>query len=157
MWFCWNGVAQIVGSTCSYAMVRGIKKHGYTALAGWQLLFLATGGYVYIFGTWSRPLLRFLNSFTVLAGILFLFMVPDSPATAWFLSKEERIMAIERLRGNNQGLGSKKFKKHQFIEAFTDPQTYYIAFFVIISSVVSFGYFCPGNILHKLTTNGTKA
>jgi len=84
-------------------------------------------------------------------------MVPDSPATAWFLNEEERIMAIERLRGNNQGVGSKKFKKHQFIEAFTDPQTYYIALFVIISAIVSFGYFCLGDILHKLTTNETKA
>lgn len=47
-------------------------------------------------------------------------------------------MAIERLRENNQGVGSKKFKKHQFIEAFTDPQTYYITLFVIISAIVSF-------------------
>ncbi|RPB05393.1 MFS general substrate transporter [Choiromyces venosus 120613-1] len=117
MWFCWNGVAQIVGAVCSYAMVRGIDKHGYTALGGWQLLFLATGG------------------LTILAGILFLFIIPDSPATAWFLTREERIMAIERLRENNQGFGSKKFKKQQFIEAFTDPQTYYIATFVIISSI----------------------
>ncbi|KAG0644006.1 major facilitator superfamily domain-containing protein [Tuber brumale] len=117
IWFCGNGVAQIVGSVCSYAMVRGIEKHGYTALGGWQLLFLATG------------------ALTILAGILFLFLVPDSPATAWFLSKEERIMAIERLRGNNQGVGSKKFKKEQFVEAFTDPQTYYIAIWVISSAI----------------------
>jgi ACS family allantoate permease-like MFS transporter len=44
MWFCWNGVAQIVGAVCAYAMVEGIEKHHYTALGGWQLLFLATGG-----------------------------------------------------------------------------------------------------------------
>ncbi|CUS14887.1 unnamed protein product [Tuber aestivum] len=117
MWLSWNGIAQIVGSVCSYAMVRGIEKHGYTTLGGWQLLFLATGG------------------LTILSGILFLLLIPDSPATAWFLSKEERIMAIERLRGNNQGIGSKKFKKHQFVEAFTDPQTYYIALFIIISAI----------------------
>lgn len=157
MWFCWNGVAQIIGSVCSYAMVRGIEKHGYTALGGWQLLFLATGGYVDILGTWSRSLLKFLNSFTILAGILFLFIVPDSPATAWFLNKEERIMAIERLRGNNQGVGSKKFKKHQFIEAFTDPQTYYITLFVIISAIVSFHHLRPERILYKLATNKIKA
>ncbi|KAG0133671.1 major facilitator superfamily domain-containing protein [Tuber indicum] len=117
IWFCGNGVAQIVGSVCSYAMVLGIEKHGYTALGGWQLLFLSTGG------------------LTVISGILFLFLVPDSPASAWFLNREERIMAIERLRGNNQGVGSKKFKKQQFFEAFRDPQTYYIAIWVITSTI----------------------
>jgi ACS family allantoate permease-like MFS transporter len=81
---------------------------------------------------------------TVLAGILFYFIVPDSPATAWFLTREERVMAIERLRGNNQGVGNKKFKKHQFIEAFTDPQTWFIAVFVIISSIVSYPPICTG-------------
>lgn len=77
------------------------------------------------------------DSLTVLAGILFYFVVPDSPATAWFLTAEEKVMAIERLRENNQGVGSKRFKRYQFIEAFTDPQTWFIAIFVIISSIVS--------------------
>lgn len=43
IWFCFNGMGQIVGAVVSYAIAVGIRKSGYTDLAGWQLIFLFTG------------------------------------------------------------------------------------------------------------------
>lgn len=103
IWFCCNGFGQILGAVVSYGIAVGIKQNGYTALAGWQIMFLFTG------------------SLTVLCGILFYFVVPDSPATAWFLSREEKVMALERIRGNEQGVGNKHFKKYQIVAALKDP------------------------------------
>jgi ACS family allantoate permease-like MFS transporter len=103
IWFCCNGFGQILGAVVSYGIAVGIKNNGYTALAGWQIMFLFTG------------------SLTVLCGILFYFIVPDSPATAWFLSREEKVMALERIRGNQQGVGNKHFKKYQIYAALKDP------------------------------------
>lgn len=103
IWFCFNGIGQIFGAVVSYAIAVGIRKNGYDALKGWQVIFLMTGG------------------LTVLCGIIFFFAVPDSPVNAWFLTKEEKVMAIERIRGNQQGVGNKKFKKHQLTEALKDP------------------------------------
>jgi ACS family allantoate permease-like MFS transporter len=43
-----------------------------------------------------------------IVGISVLIWLPDSPATATFLSERERIVAIERVRDNGGGtIGSK--------------------------------------------------
>jgi len=58
-------MGQIVGAVVAYAIAVGIRKNGYTALAGWQLIFLFTGG------------------LTVLVAIAFFFLIPDSPASKY--------------------------------------------------------------------------
>ncbi|KAG6849484.1 hypothetical protein C0991_011520, partial [Blastosporella zonata] len=52
------------------------------------------------------------------------FVLPDSPATAKFLNREEKVVALERLRANNQGTESKVWKWEQVWDVFTDPKTY---------------------------------
>ena len=47
--------------------------------------------------------------------------VPDSPMTARFLTAEEKPMALERVRANQQGQRVREFKKYHVIEALTDP------------------------------------
>lgn len=117
IWFCFNGMGQIFGAVVSYAIAVGIRKNGYDALKGWQVMFLMTGG------------------LTIACGILFFFTVPDSPANAWFLTKEEKVMAIERIRGNNQGVGNKHFKRYQMIEALKDPAAWIFVLYAFTSSV----------------------
>jgi ACS family allantoate permease-like MFS transporter len=73
-----------------------------------------------------------------LVSIAFFFLVPDSPAStllfippyaviliisiaAWFLSHEEKVQALERIRSNQQGVGNKYFKKYQIFAALKDP------------------------------------
>lgn len=40
-------------------------------------------------------------------GVLLGALLPDSPLNARFLNEEERVMAVERIRSNNQGIGNK--------------------------------------------------
>ncbi|ELR09397.1 hypothetical protein GMDG_03961 [Pseudogymnoascus destructans 20631-21] len=44
--------------------------------------------------------------------------------TARFLTGHQRAQAIERLRANNTGIGSREFNWSQVIEVFLDPKTY---------------------------------
>ena len=103
IWFCSNGFGQILGACVAYGIATGIKKNGEASLAGWQIMFLFTGG------------------LTILCGVLFLLIVPDSISTAKWLSADEKIMAVERIAGNQQGTEDKHFKKYQMLEAITDP------------------------------------
>lgn len=52
---------------------------------------------------------------TVIASVLFFLFFPDSPATAKFLTAEEKITAIARIRVNQTGLENKRFKKDQYV------------------------------------------
>lgn len=110
-------MGSIFGAVVSYAIATSIKSHHYTVLKGWQLMFLMTGG------------------LTVICGIIFFFTIPDSPANAWFLTKEEKVAAVERIRSNNQGVGNKVFKKHQMIEALKDPAAWMIFVYSFTTSI----------------------
>lgn len=49
-----------------------------------------------------------INRVTILAGLGFFVVCPNSPAVAKFLSLDERKIAIERVRANQSVLHSKK-------------------------------------------------
>lgn len=72
---------------------------------------------------------------TVVLGIVIIFVLPDNPMSAKFLSREEKVWALERLRSNQTGVENKHFKWPQFLECFTDPQTYLISLITISSNV----------------------
>lgn len=84
-----------------------------------------------------RPSLTFARIF-LFTGLLSLASVPfvywfldNEPATARFLTPEERLMAVERLRANQGGAISDKMQWNQVLEAFTDLKMYlsfYMAF-----------------------------
>jgi len=84
IWFSFNGFAQILGGLIAYAIARGVDKHG-SSIEGWKINFLWTG------------------LLTIVVGIIFFFVVPDNQLNARFLSKEDQILAIERIRKNQQG------------------------------------------------------
>ena len=83
IWFSFNGFAQILGGLIAYAIARGVDKHG-SSIEGWKINFLWTG------------------LLTIVVGIIFFFVVPDNQLNARFLSKEDQILAIERIRKNQQ-------------------------------------------------------
>ena len=74
---------------------------------------------------------------TFITAILFWFFFPDSPATASFLSQEEKVVAIERIKVNQAGVENKHLKREQIIEVFRDPKTYLFFFFAAISNVTN--------------------
>ena len=50
---------------------------------------------------------------TLITSVLFWFFFPDSPTNAWFLTPEERVKAVVRIRENQAGVENKTFKKEQ--------------------------------------------
>ena len=116
--------------------------HGFT-MAPWKIVFLLTG------------------LLTAILGFVFLLLIPDNQLNAWWLSPKDRILAIERVRINEQGIGNKTFKRYQFKEALIDPVTWAIFLFAIASTIpngglsnffnqliVSFGFTAEQSLLY---------
>lgn len=111
---CWLGL-QGFGSAFGSSLAYGLYVHQHSfAIPGWKILYLTTG------------------LLTITLGVLSLWF-PDSPTTAWFLTDQEKVLCVDRIKGNRTGVGNKQFKKHQLVEALKDP-TLYIYFFYM------FGY-----------------
>lgn len=55
--------------------------------------------------------------------------------TAWFLTEEEKVRVVKRVRVNQNGIETKVWKKHQFIEAITDVKTWIFFFYAGITYV----------------------
>jgi len=120
IWFSFNGVGQIVGGFVAYGIAVGTRYHP-VAVKSWQLLFLVIG------------------LFTSAMGCLFLYFMPDSQLNARFLSQHERVLAVERIRVNQQGVGNKHFKWYQFREAFTDPMVWAFVFYSLVADIPNGG------------------
>jgi len=142
IWFSFNGFAQIFGGLLAYGISVSVKKHG-SAVAAWKIVFLSIG------------------LLTVTVGVLFLYFMPDNQLNARFLSPKEKLMAIERIRKNQQGVGNKHFKVYQFKEALLDPMTWAFVFFSLVGDIpnggitnffsqliVSFGYTPDESLLY---------
>jgi MFS transporter, ACS family, allantoate permease len=61
---------------------------------------------------------------TLLWGILLFFILPDTPATAWFLTRDDHVKAVERVRDNMTGIKNQEWKREQMIEALRDPKVW---------------------------------
>ncbi|KUL87704.1 hypothetical protein ZTR_05849 [Talaromyces verruculosus] len=101
MWSIGNA-SPITSGLLSYG-VLWIKTDGFSP---WKWFMVITGGITVIFG-----------------GIV-LLLFPDSPVHASFLTYEERVQAILRIKENHSGIEQKTFKRYQFIEAIKDPKTW---------------------------------
>ncbi|KAJ6627716.1 MFS general substrate transporter [Mycena sp. CBHHK59/15] len=112
-WFLMNGTAQIISGFISFGCLH-IKTDPFEP---WQWLMVITG----------------LITFVIAAAFWFLF--PDSPTTAWFLTPEERVIAVLRIKVNQTGVENKHFKKEQFIEALTDPKTWLFALLSALANI----------------------
>ncbi|KAH9900158.1 MFS general substrate transporter [Xylariomycetidae sp. FL2044] len=119
-WFSFNGWGQIVGGCVAYGIAVGTERHPLR-IEGWQLVFLVTG------------------FFTVLMGLSFLYFMPDNQLNARFLTPRERVLAIERIRANQQGVGNKHFKWYQAKEALTDPMVWAFVLYSLIASIPNGG------------------
>ena len=142
VWFSFNGFAQIFGGFVAYGIAKGARLHG-SSIAPWKIVFLFTG------------------LLTATVGALFLYFMPDNQLNARWLSKEDRRLAIERVRVNQQGIGNKHFKMYQLKEALTDPLTWAFCFYALTADIpnggisnffsqliVSFGYTQEQSLLY---------
>lgn len=108
-WFSSTGLFTIIGGGLNY----GFGQITGGALRRWQYIYLFAGVLTILFGIWC-------------------FFVPSSPATAWFLTAEEKMVAIERLRRGQTGVRCEKFKLSQLREAILDIKTWLI--FIMMAS-----------------------
>ncbi|KAL7805437.1 major facilitator superfamily domain-containing protein [Trichoderma aethiopicum] len=102
-WFSSTGLFTIVGGALNY----GFAQISGGGLKRWQYIYLLAGSLTFLFG-------------------LFCFAIPNSPVSAWFLTKEERFAAVERLRHGQTGVRCTKLKASQLKEAVTDIKVWLI-------------------------------
>lgn len=66
----------------------------------------------------------FVGLLTVITSAFVFWRLDNDVETARFLTDHQRLQAIERLRANNTGIGSREFKWDHVIEVFLEPKTY---------------------------------
>lgn len=120
IWFSFNGFGQIFGGLVSYGIARGTAIHG-SAIAPWKIVFLVTG------------------LLTLSLGVVFWFVIPDNQMNARWLTPADRILAIERIRMNQQGVGNKHWKLYQIKEALTDPVAWALFFYALVADIPNGG------------------
>lgn len=66
----------------------------------------------------------FVGLLTVVSAPLIYWKLDNDIPSARFLTEHERLQAIERLRGNKTGTGSREFRWGHVLEALLEPKTY---------------------------------
>ncbi|RSH95797.1 hypothetical protein EHS25_000889 [Saitozyma podzolica] len=107
VWYGTNGVASMLGSLLAYGLSFIVSPVLYV----YQILFLTVG------------------LATVITAPLIYWRLDNNPATAKFLTPQERLWAVERLRNNNTGVETKEIKWKQVLECLLSPAVW--LFFVI--------------------------
>jgi hypothetical protein len=79
-----------------------------------------------------RYIFLIFGSISITWGIIFLSFMPDIPSKARFLSPQERVIAVERVAANRQGVKNHHFKWYQARQAARDPKTW-ILFIMAVS------------------------
>ncbi|KAF3399967.1 hypothetical protein F1880_007995 [Penicillium rolfsii] len=103
-WFSGTGWFTIIGGALNY----GFGQITSGALARWQYIYILAGALTFLFGLWCCT-------------------IPNSPISAWFLTPEERMVAVERLRKGQTGVRCQKIKFDQIKESLTDIKIYLVA------------------------------
>lgn len=119
-WFSGTGWFTIIGGGLNYgfAQIDG-------ALKPWQYLYVFAGALTFLFGLWC-------------------FALPNSPLDAWFLTPEERLVAVERLRAGQTGVRNQTIKGTQIKEALLDVKIWLLvvmmaAAYTVNGAVSGFG------------------
>ncbi|KAI1339769.1 MFS general substrate transporter [Xylariaceae sp. FL0016] len=101
-WYSTNGLATIAASALSYGLGHIPSEH----LESWQIIFL------------------FVGLVTIVTAPFVYWKLDNDIPSARFLAEEDKPKAIERLRANQTGTGSREFKWRQVLELALEPKTY---------------------------------
>ncbi|PTB57218.1 hypothetical protein M431DRAFT_112954 [Trichoderma harzianum CBS 226.95] len=101
-WYGTNGAATIIAAALSYGLGH-IKSD---LLKEWQIIFL------------------FVGLVTIVSAPFIYWKLDNDIPSARFLTDQEKAQAIERLRANQTGTGSREFKWQHLLEAAVEPKTY---------------------------------
>ncbi|KAI2613181.1 uncharacterized protein GGS25DRAFT_518861 [Hypoxylon fragiforme] len=89
-------------------------------------------------------------------GILFLAFMPDLPSTARFLNERERIVAVERVATNRQGVKNHHFKAYQMWQCLRDPKTWILFVMSIGAQIPSAAHYSFMSIVSGNVAGYTK-
>ncbi|KAF8211188.1 MFS general substrate transporter [Mycena galopus ATCC 62051] len=120
-----NGLSQIFGGFVAY----GISFNSSTHFAPYKILFLLLG------------------ALAIVIGICVLVWMPDSPVHAMFLTQEERIAVLERVRDDQGGTENHRIKKDQIFEALKDVRSWLIVLITFLASIPNGALSNFGNIV----------
>ncbi|GAO15376.1 uncharacterized protein UV8b_07061 [Ustilaginoidea virens] len=115
-WYAMLGIVNILGSLLTYGL-----GHIKSSLRPYQVIFL------------------FCGCITVAFSIVIFIFMPDSPMTAKFLNRDDKLIAIERLRMNQMGIGSGVWKWDHVRECVMDPKTWLWFLLMFVISIPSGG------------------
>ena len=101
-WYSTNGIATIVAAAISY----GLGHINSSVLRPWQIIFL------------------FVGLLTIISVPFIYWKLDNDIPSARFLSDSEKPQAIERLRANQTGTGTRTFKPKHILETALEPKTY---------------------------------
>ncbi|KAI5293377.1 hypothetical protein KEM52_005596 [Ascosphaera acerosa] len=87
----------------------------------------------------ARTLFILFGLLTVVLGVAFWWVIPDSQLNARWLSERDRALAVERIRENQQGTGTREFKWYQVKEALLDPIVWTFALVAVIAEIPNGG------------------
>ncbi|KAJ5125095.1 uncharacterized protein N7515_008920 [Penicillium bovifimosum] len=116
LWYCGLGVGQIVGALISFG-----AQHAPTSMSfgGWRIMFVVIG------------------VVNILVSLLVIFVLPDNPEKAKFLTETEKQRIGQRLTDDQSGVGSKVFRWRSVLEAFGDLQTWLLVLLTILITIPS--------------------
>ncbi|KAK1638023.1 major facilitator superfamily domain-containing protein [Colletotrichum phormii] len=100
-WYAMNGFTNMFGSLITYGL-----GHISSPLKEYQIIFI------------------FFGIITVVFSIIMFLYMPDSPVEAKFLNDHDKLIAIERLRMNQQGVMSREWRWDHFKESILDIKTW---------------------------------
>ena len=78
-----------------------------------------------------------IGAVNILVSLLVLFVLPETPAKAKFLSEGEKQRIFQRLNQDQAGVGEKVFRWPSVLEVFADLQTWMLVLLTILITIPS--------------------
>lgn len=116
IWYAGLGLGQIIGGILSYAF----QKLKHPSFSGWRIMFVVLG------------------LFTVCVGFITIFLLPDTPMKARFLTEAEKVVLLRHVAVNQTGVSNKKFKPRQILDVVLDAQMWLLTLLTVLVSVSGF-------------------
>ncbi|RAL09537.1 putative MFS transporter [Aspergillus homomorphus CBS 101889] len=116
-WYAMNGVVYMFGSLITY----GLGHIHSSVFEPYQIIFL------------------FFGLLTIAFSVVIFYFMPDSPVQSKFLGEQDKLLTIERLRMNQQGLETHLWKWEHVKEACLDLKSYFWFAFTFSISIPSGG------------------
>ncbi|KAH9890325.1 MFS general substrate transporter [Xylariomycetidae sp. FL2044] len=127
VWSSMQGIFNLLGALLSY----GLGHITNTALKPWMYIFLVLG------------LLSLAN------GLLWLWLMPETPNKASFLNDKEKRIAVQRVAQNMTGIKGYEWKSYQLWHALKDPKVWLLMAYEFFKSVPNGGLTNFGTLVVK--------